>query len=229
MHHRSVDSALRLCSANKPTVHFPPTSASITYLLQHLASSSWSVSAHCLLDLFPANRTHPQSFCTFQTTADVAAWYEDHVRFSVQTNLKNIKVLMNSVAGHKTVVRKLAYRPCTGADPGRGDCPRYNLPQWLFNQYFLQFGKQHSRYKAMVCRPLFCHNSVVKFPYLSCSSEPVVRLHYQILLKSPPHFTGWMRTCPSSVQRYVNTFVFAMARLSSKFLLNRAINYKKKT
>ena len=51
---------------------------------------SRSIRPHCLFDLLPTNRTHPQSFCTFQTTAYVAAWYEDHVCFSVQTDLQNV-------------------------------------------------------------------------------------------------------------------------------------------
>jgi len=38
------------------------------------------------------------------------------------------------------------------------------------------------------CRPMFCHSSVVKYIilYPSCSSEAVMRLDYQILLKPPP-------------------------------------------
>jgi len=38
------------------------------------------------------------------------------------------------------------------------------------------------------CRPLLCHSSVVKYTvlHLSYSSEHVVSLDYQILLKSPP-------------------------------------------
>jgi len=37
------------------------------------------------------------------------------------------------------------------------------------------------------CRPMFCHNNVVKYRLLrlSFSSERVMRLDYQILLKSP--------------------------------------------
>jgi len=55
-------------------------------------TSSGRIRPHCLLDLLPTNRTHPQSFCTFQTTAYVAAWYEDHVRFSVQANLEKAPI-----------------------------------------------------------------------------------------------------------------------------------------
>ena len=50
--------------------------------------ASSGIHSHCLLDLFPTNRTHPQSLCKFQATAYVAAWYEDHVCFFVQTNLR---------------------------------------------------------------------------------------------------------------------------------------------
>ena len=44
------------------------------------------------------------------------------------------------------------------------------------------------------CRPLFCHSNVVKYTssLLQYSSEPVMRLDYQILLKSPPTLTGWI-------------------------------------
>ena len=42
------------------------------------------------------------------------------------------------------------------------------------------------------CCPLFYHRSVAK--YLSYSSEAVMRLDHQILLKSPPlYIAGWIR------------------------------------
>jgi len=44
-------------------------------------------------------------------------------------------------------------------------------------------------------RPLFCHSSVVKYTvrHLSYSSEPVMRLDHQTLLKSPTNLTVWIR------------------------------------
>jgi len=37
------------------------------------------------------------------------------------------------------------------------------------------------------CRPIFCHRSVVNKLHLSYSSEPIIRLDYQMLLQSPPY------------------------------------------
>jgi len=54
---------------------------------QHSIASS-GIRLNSFLDILPTYRTRPQSLCTFQTTADVSAWYEDHVCFSVQTNLQ---------------------------------------------------------------------------------------------------------------------------------------------
>jgi len=45
----------------------------------HKHSLSGFVSAQSFIDLLSTNRTHPQSFRTFQTAADVRAWYEYHV------------------------------------------------------------------------------------------------------------------------------------------------------
>jgi len=45
------------------------------------------------------------------------------------------------------------------------------------------------------CRLLYCHSSAVKFSSSLLQSETVMRLDYQIILKSPPppNITGWIR------------------------------------
>jgi len=62
---------------------------------------------------------------------------------------------------------------------------------------FVQFGKQHSRYKAISPSIVLSQQCCGSIQHLSYSSEPVVRLDYQILLKSlPPNLAGWIRPCP---------------------------------
>jgi len=52
---------------------------------------------------------------------------------------------------------------------------------------FVQFGKQHWRHKAILpCIVLSQQCSEAYFIYHSYSSEPIMRLDCQILLKSPP-------------------------------------------
>jgi len=59
----------------------------------------------------------------------------------------------------------------------------------LFHHDFLQFGKEHSRYKAILPSVVL----LLSILHLSYSSEPVMRLDWQILLKLPPKLTGWIR------------------------------------
>jgi len=47
------------------------------------------------------------------------------------------------------------------------------------------------------CRSLFCHSSVVIL-HLCYGSEAVMRLDYQIILKSPPPLTLLARSAPAS-------------------------------
>ena len=48
------------------------------------------------------------------------------------------------------------------------------------------------RDKRPLCRPLFCHGSVVTYISFLYSSAPVLRIDYQILLKSNPPLTYWL-------------------------------------
>jgi len=50
------------------------------------------------------------------------------------------------------------------------------------------------------CRPIFCYSSVVKYTSTLLQTKPVMRLDCQILLKSPPTFTG--RICPWAGAHY---------------------------
>jgi len=54
------------------------------------------------------------------------------------------------------------------------------------------------------CRPLLCHSSVVKYCilHLSCSSERVMILDYQILLKSPPPLNLLPGYAPGKIYNY---------------------------
>jgi len=51
-----------------------------------------------------------------------------------------------------------------GTDPGGSWCdlPPKTCESNLIHHDFVQFGKQHSRYKD-ICRPLFCRSSAVKY------------------------------------------------------------------
>jgi len=64
--------------------HFYHKKAAPTPLLP----SSRFIRANCLSNLLPANWTHLQSFCAFQTAADVRAGDEDHVCCTIQANLQ---------------------------------------------------------------------------------------------------------------------------------------------
>jgi len=75
----------------------------------------------------------------------------------------------------------------SGSDPGVGAIGATKTYESNFIHHdFLQFGKQHSRYKAILSS-IFCHSSVVgSILHPFHNSEAVMRLDYQILLKSPP-------------------------------------------
>ena len=78
-----------------------------------------------------------------------------------------------------------------------GDRPPKTYESNFFHHDFVQFGEQHSRYKAILTS-IVLPQSVVKYTwYLLNSSELVMRLDCQILLiSSPPKLTGWI--CPCS-------------------------------
>jgi len=64
--------------------------------------------------------------------------------------------------------------------------------------YFLQFGKEHSRYKAILSA-IFCHSSVVMYTSPSYSSEAIMRLA-NIAEIAQPNLIGWIR--PWTIQAW---------------------------
>jgi len=74
-----------------------------------------------------------------------------------------------------------------GADPGEGDRPPKTYESNFFTK--ILYNLENSIRDIRPFRhPLFCHSSVVKYSLLriSYSIELVMRLDYQLLLKSPP-------------------------------------------
>jgi len=71
------------------------------------------------------------------------------------------------------------------ADPERGDRPLKPTKVTLFTM-ILYNSESSIRNIRPFYRPLFLHSSVEKYTSSFCSSQTVMRLDYQILLKSPP-------------------------------------------
>ena len=83
-----------------------------------------------------------------------------------------------------------------GGSKGRGDWgdfPPKTSESNFSHHDFVEIGKQHSRYKAILSS-IVLSQQCCKVYYIY-SSEPIMRLDYQILLKSlpPPKLTGWIR------------------------------------
>ena len=71
-----------------------------------------------------------------------------------------------------------------------GDRPTKTSESNIFHHDSVHFGKQHSRYKAIL--PSDFLSQQYFDVYFSYSSEPVMRLEYQISLKLPPSYTYWL-------------------------------------
>ena len=67
-----------------------------------------------------------------------------------------------------------------------GDRPPKTYESKSFHHDFVQFGKQHSRYQAILPSIVLSQKYCEVYLSLSYSSELVMRLDCQILLKSPP-------------------------------------------
>jgi len=84
-----------------------------------------------------------------------------------------------------------------GVDPGGddwGDRTSKTYESNFFLHHFVQFGKQHVRYKAILSSNVLPQQCCEICFHLSYSNEAVMRLDYLILLKSPPpSLTGWIR------------------------------------
>ena len=77
--------------------------------------------------------------------------------------------------------RRGGYKGC-----GRlGRSPAPNPTKLTFFTMVLYNSENKIRHMRPMCRPLFYHSSVVKYTSSPYSSEPVMRLDYQILLKLP--------------------------------------------
>ena len=72
-----------------------------------------------------------------------------------------------------------------GSDWGDRTPPHVKPKKVTFCTMLLYNSENSIRYLKPFCRPIFCHSSVLKYN-LSWSSEHLMRLDSQILLKSPP-------------------------------------------
>jgi len=111
----------------------------------------------------------------------------------------------------------------TGAD-ARGRLERLPLPKTYesnFNHHdFVQFGKQHSPYKAILSSILLsqkCCEVACTVLHPSYSNEAVMRLNYQILLKSPP-ITLLAGSAPDTKWLYMLNILGGYGSLGSPWL-----------
>jgi len=78
----------------------------------------------------------------------------------------------------------------SGCDQGDRN-PKTDESNFIYHD-FLQFGNQHLRCKAILSSIVLSHQCY-EVHFMSHNSEAVIKLDYQILQKSSPDVTGWIR------------------------------------
>jgi len=87
-------------------------------------------------------------------------------RRTIISNTRNVVNEVLKISEYYTIVfcvrcwfQPFSLRFQSGADPGGGAISPINTYESNFIYHnFIQFGKQHWRYKASWCRQLFCHS-----------------------------------------------------------------------
>jgi len=104
-----------------------------------------------------------------------------------------------------------------------GDRPPETYASNYIHHNFVQFGKQHSWYKAILSSTVLSQQCCeVLYTSSLISSEAVTRPDYQILLKSPPtppNLTGWIQSLVIVGVWWVKSMVPTVSHIREKIKL----------